>query len=102
MLVGEDDIMSDFRKPAVLAVDDDPGMRGLISTVMEGAGFVVYQAEDSLAALAILGRLLPDAIISDLNMPRMSGYDRVPVVAVASLKFRWLCSREQSSPRRCL
>ena len=64
----------------MLVVDDDPGMRGLISTVLEGAGFVVHQAEDGLAALAILGGLLPDAIISDLEMPRMSGYELVPVV----------------------
>jgi len=80
ILVGEDDIVSDVRKPAVLVVDDDPGMRGLISTVLEGAGFAVYEAEDGLAALAILGGLLPDLIISDLEMPRMSDYHLVPAV----------------------
>jgi CheY-like chemotaxis protein len=72
--------MPDQRKPAVLVVDDDPGMRRLISTVLEGAGFEVHEAEDGLAALAILGGLLPDAIISDLSMPRMSGYELVPVI----------------------
>ena len=72
--------MSGVRKPVVLVVDDDPGLRGLISTVLEGAGFVVYQAEDGLDALAILGNLLPDLIMSDLSMPRMSGYELVPVV----------------------
>ena len=72
--------MSSTRKPAVLVVDDDPGLRGLISTVLEGAGYVAYQAEDGLAALAMLGNLLPDLIVSDLSMPRMSGYELVPVI----------------------
>jgi CheY-like chemotaxis protein len=72
--------MSSTRKPAVLVVDDDPGLRGLISTVLEGAGYVAYQAEDGLAALAMLGNLLPDLIVSDLSMPRMSGYEFVPVI----------------------
>jgi CheY-like chemotaxis protein len=72
--------MSNFRKGVVLVVDDDPGVRELVSTTLEGAGFVVYQAEDGLGALAILGGLLPDAIISDLEMPRMSGYELVLVV----------------------
>ena len=72
--------MPEIRKPAVLVVDDDPGLRGLLSTVLEGAGFVAYQAEDGLDALAILGNLLPDLIVSDLSMPRMSGYEFVPVI----------------------
>ena len=80
MLISQGDFMPEVRKPAVLVVDDDSGMRRLISTVIEGAGFVVYQAEDGLDALAILGNLLPDVIISDLSMPRMSGYELVPVV----------------------
>ena len=41
MLVGKDDIMSGVRKPVVLVVDDDPGLRGLISTVLERAGLSV-------------------------------------------------------------
>ena len=72
--------MHDRRKPAVLVVDDDPGIRELISTVLREAGFDVHEAEDGLAALVILGGLLPDAIISDLEMPRMSGYELVPAV----------------------
>jgi CheY-like chemotaxis protein len=80
MLLGKGDTMFVPRKLAVLVVDDDPGVRDLISAVLQGAGFDVHEAEDGLAALAILGGLLPDAIISDLEMPRMSGYELIPAV----------------------
>ena len=80
MLFGKGDNMLAHRKLAVLVVDDDPGVRDLISAVLQGAGFDVHEAEDGFAALAILGGLMPDAIIADLEMPRMSGYELVPVV----------------------
>jgi len=40
----------------------------------------VAAAEDGLDALLHLKRVLPDLILSDLNMPRMSGFEFLSVV----------------------
>ena len=64
----------------VLLVDDDPLVRRLISQYLVAAGYVVRIAVDGLDALAELRAALPDLIISDLNMPRMSGSELLKVV----------------------
>jgi CheY-like chemotaxis protein len=64
----------------VLLVDDDPLVRKLISGYLVAAGYVVRTAVDGLDALGKLRAGLPDLIISDLNMPRMSGPELLEVV----------------------
>jgi len=64
----------------VLLVDDDPIVRKLISRYLVAAGYVVQTAVDGLDALGKLRAGLPDLIISDLNMPRMSGPELLEVV----------------------
>jgi DNA-binding NtrC family response regulator len=57
----------------LLVVEDDSDLRGLLSTALQDAGFTVRTAEDGLAALAELRREIPDAVITDVAMPRLSG-----------------------------
>lgn len=64
----------------VLLVDDEPLVRRLISGYLVAAGYVVRVAVDGLDALGKLREGLPDLIISDLNMPRMSGFELLDVV----------------------
>ncbi|MGD1103058.1 MAG: response regulator [Terriglobia bacterium] len=64
----------------VLLVDDEPLVRKLISGYLVAAGYVVRVAVDGLDALGKLRAGLPDLIISDLNMPRMSGIELLGVV----------------------
>jgi len=64
----------------VLLADDDPVVRKLISRYLVAAGYVVRTAVDGLDALEKLRAGLPDLIISDLNMPRMSGIELLEVV----------------------
>jgi CheY-like chemotaxis protein len=66
----------------VLLVDDDPLIRKLISGYLVAAGYVVRTAVDGLDALGKLGAGLPDLIISDLVMPRMSGIELLDVVRI--------------------
>jgi CheY-like chemotaxis protein len=61
-------------------VDDEPLIRKLISGNLVAAGYVVQTAADGLDALGKLRAGLPDLIISDLNMPRMSGLELLAVV----------------------
>lgn len=60
----------------VLAVDDSAVMRQMVKFTVESAGsYRCIEAEDGQAALEILAQHTPDMIISDINMPRMNGYE---------------------------
>jgi two-component system chemotaxis response regulator CheY len=58
----------------ILTVDDSRMMREMLSQVQREAGFNVVQAEDGVEGLEALGRVAPDVIITDINMPRLDGY----------------------------
>lgn len=64
------------RKPLVLVVEDDAGVRGLITTVLEEAGYDVMAAADGLEGLVRLELRHPSLVILDLRMPNVEG-DRV-------------------------
>jgi two-component system, chemotaxis family, chemotaxis protein CheY len=59
----------------VLVVDDDEDVRQCITDRLEQAGFAVVQASDGLQALAELHRRHFDVVVTDCNMPRLSGFD---------------------------
>src|SRR5215208_1096108 len=61
---------------AVLLVDDDPGILGLMSLIAERAGLVPHCAVDGQDALDLLrSGLDPVAVITDVEMPRMDGIE---------------------------
>jgi signal transduction histidine kinase len=60
------------RAPLILVVDDDPQMLRFIGHVLEKR-FRVSTAPDGEAGLAAALQLVPDLILTDLMMPRMSG-----------------------------
>jgi len=64
----------------VLLVDDDPVIRRIITGYLVAAGFVVRTAVDGLDALQKLRTGVPDLIISDLSMPRVSGVELMHIV----------------------
>lgn len=64
----------------VLLVDDDPLIRASVRKYLAAAGYFVREAVDGLDALKKLRAGLPHLIISDLNMPRMSGNEFLDVV----------------------
>ena len=61
-------------KPLVLAVDDSPTIRKLVSMTLSRAGFEVVAAADGVEALTMLADRAPSIILSDINMPRLDGY----------------------------
>ena len=65
---------------SVLLVDDDPSIRNLLSMELEEAGFEARLAEDGIDGLMKLRDELPNVIISDLQMPRMSGIEFISVL----------------------
>jgi len=61
-------------------LDDEPSIRETAAIILEGEGYAVHTAADGLEGLNALGKSLPDLIISDLNMPRMSGFEFLAIV----------------------
>lgn len=61
----------------ILAVDDSKTMREMVSFTLKSAGYEVMEAEDGQAALTTLGGLKVDAVITDLNMPNMNGFELI-------------------------
>jgi len=59
----------------ILIVDDSEIVRNLHSYILEGAGFRCTGAENGYMALELLLREDFDLIITDINMPRMDGYE---------------------------
>jgi CheY-like chemotaxis protein len=72
--------MSEAGASCVLLVDDDSLLRRLLSRHLERAGYEALHAEDGLQAIGILRNRLPNVIISDLQMPRMTGWEFISVV----------------------
>src|SRR3954464_817885 len=73
-------ILSSPAKTQVLIVDDDLSVRDSITMLLTGAGYGVSTAEHGFDALVQLKRMHPDLIISDLNMPEMSGFEFLSVL----------------------
>lgn len=67
-------------KDRLLIVDDEPSIRESLSFVLAEIGYPVRAAEDGLSALMEMRKETPDMILSDLNMPGMSGFEFLSVV----------------------
>ncbi len=65
----------------ILAVDDSRTMRDMLTIALTGAGMEVTVAEDGVHGLEMLeAEEVPDAIISDINMPRLDGFGFIEAV----------------------
>ena len=64
----------------LLIVDDDATLSACLSAVLGSFGYGVRTAADGFSALALLRQDVPDIIVSDLNMPGMSGFEFLSVV----------------------
>jgi CheY-like chemotaxis protein len=67
-------------KEKLLIVDDEPSIRESLSWVLTEIGYSVRAAEDGISALIEIRKEIPDMILSDLNMPGMSGFEFLSVV----------------------
>ena len=77
----------------LLIVDDEPEIRAEMAEYFAAKGYRVEQAADGLEALDKVEAATPDAVITDLKMPRCDGFalirrlrethNDIPIVAVA-------------------
>lgn len=61
-------------KSRILVVDDDPMILELLVTRLELAGYQVHTARDGHQALTRILEVQPQAMILDVNMPRLDGF----------------------------
>jgi chemosensory pili system protein ChpA (sensor histidine kinase/response regulator) len=61
--------------PLVLVVDDSITVRRVTQRLLKREGFRVVTANDGLDALEKLAHEKPDVVLSDIEMPRMDGFD---------------------------
>ena len=76
----------------IVVVDDNQVLVSVLSQIFKELGYTVRTASDGFEALATIRERVPGILISDLNMPRMTGYElfsivrrRFPTVAVIAM-----------------
>jgi len=67
-------------KAKLLITDNDPAIREILSVLLAEVGYQVRAAEDGFTALAEIRMDAPDILLSDLNMPGMSGFELLCLV----------------------
>lgn len=80
----------------ILVVDDSADTREMMAKLLELEAFIVVTAEDGKMGIDVAHDELPDLIITDINMPNMSGIEmikhlrkqagleRVPIMAITA------------------
>ncbi len=64
----------------VLVVDDSPSVRRVVSSMLKQHGWEVQMARDGVEALEMISRETPAAVLLDIEMPRMDGYELIATV----------------------
>lgn len=69
--------MSTVGHRCVLVVDDDPGVRDVIRSMLESSGYKVLLAENGKEAMRLLKSERADLILTDLVMPEQEGIETI-------------------------
>jgi CheY-like chemotaxis protein/chemotaxis signal transduction protein len=64
----------------VLIVDDSPSVRRVVGSMLKQHGWEVQTARDGVEALEMITREAPAAVLLDIEMPRMDGYELIATV----------------------
>jgi CheY-like chemotaxis protein len=83
----------ELRRKTILVVDDDPGFRDLMVSILCGAGYQVDAVADGAEAILLARQSQIDLLITDIVMPNREGIEtiryfskalpNVPIVAVS-------------------
>jgi signal transduction histidine kinase len=86
-------------KRTILYIEDDPASRSLVERTLSHAGYRVLVAERGLDGIDIARRETPDLILTDINLPDLSGreitttlrsetrFQRTPIVALTAQAY---------------
>ncbi|HEY5984631.1 MAG TPA: response regulator transcription factor [Anaerolineales bacterium] len=59
----------------ILIAEDEPDIRELVTFMLRFAGYEVVAASNGEDAVRTASREIPDLVLMDVRMPRMTGYD---------------------------
>jgi DNA-binding response OmpR family regulator len=62
-------------RPRVLVIEDDQLLRKMYTSALREEGFEVIEAHNGLQAMEKATELLPDAIVTDLGLPGIDGFE---------------------------
>ena len=94
------------KSPQILIVDDDPNHRAMMSHLLLQIGCLVVEASDGMEGLESAVDFCPDAILLDLEMPNLDGFEfiqhlkanasirNIPIIIVSANVFE--SDRERS------
>jgi two-component system chemotaxis sensor kinase CheA len=97
---GAAEMPADVAKHTILVVEDSITSRSLLKNILESAGYAVSTAVDGIDAYTTLKTETFDLVVSDVEMPRMDGFDltariradknlsELPIVLVTALEHR--------------
>ena len=68
----------------IVVAEDDPRVLETVSMMLKVSGYDVVTAADGFEALLHFQDQVPDLILSDLNMPAMSGFELLSVIRAGS------------------
>lgn len=66
-----------MKKISVLLVEDEPTLAGIVRDALEAENFTVGLACDGVSGLEMFHREKPDIVVSDVMMPKLSGFEMV-------------------------
>lgn len=69
----------------VLAIDDSRTIRDLVRRALEGAGMTCETAADGVEGVERFREIGPDAVVTDLNMPRLDGFGVIEAIRAGDL-----------------
>jgi len=96
--LGNDNVHTEKERKSILVVEDSITSRMLLRNILETSGYLVKTAVDGVDAITRLKSETFDLVVSDVDMPRMNGFDltskirsqeklsKLPVVLVTALE----------------
>lgn len=98
-------------KGNILLIEDNEQNRYLATFLLEKSGYSVTSAEDGILGIEMAGRMRPELILLDIQLPSMDGYavaralrsnpdlSSIPIVAVTS--YAMMGDREKTIEAGC-
>ncbi len=71
----------------VLVIDDDGAFRSDVAEQLQSWGYETKQAPDGRIGLQVIFDWSPDVVLSDIEMPQMTGFDLIEAVAQSGLDY---------------
>jgi CheY-like chemotaxis protein len=91
--------MNGIDNAKLLIVDDNEGVRHLVSRWLERAGFTVQEAKDGAEAVEMVRKDPPDIILADIRMPKIDGIELARIIKNEYPQMKIILMTAYSSPQ---